>query len=468
MLDRIILAIGLLLALASPVVAQSGCSGQFKAGQYCGNVTSSQGVPGPTYQPMTNPDDLAAFTPIKRKILLGGNNVKIVVLSDSTGAHPDTQFYEWWQAQAPSYPTFTVRVFFWDLGTENYGSPTTLQTGTGCCFIDLYLAAYAGANFVNWLGSRFANAVTGIAADLFIINLGLNVAGPASTPIALRSYMDGIQSVLTQKSGTPVAMNLQQPFQNTNGMAVVNAAQYQLKNMYPGISLVDIYSKFIAAGKPSSWYLPADNTHTSAIGTAVQVAAWLAAWNAAGTALPAGNAYVPWITSFAGTNILYNGDFTDGGGYLTGWTSAGGTVTRDTVEHFPGKASSVKIVNSNTGHITQTFDATQLAMTRGKTITCMMRRRIVPGAVSSFAGVLEVFVNGKNNPGTLDSFHFNAGDGEGGYFITTLAGINIPFDAATVTISDYASGNTDAATINIDENWCGFGSGTPTFQVLYN
>lgn len=44
--------IGLLLALASPAVAQSGCGGQFAGGTLCGNRTGTQGLPGPTGSPV--------------------------------------------------------------------------------------------------------------------------------------------------------------------------------------------------------------------------------------------------------------------------------------------------------------------------------------------------------------------------------------------------------------------------------
>lgn len=45
-LNRLFAAIGLLLALASPAVAQSGCGGQAGAGKFCGNNTGATGLPG--------------------------------------------------------------------------------------------------------------------------------------------------------------------------------------------------------------------------------------------------------------------------------------------------------------------------------------------------------------------------------------------------------------------------------------
>lgn len=44
--------IGLLLALASPAMAQSGCGGQFPPNTVCANATGSQGLPGPVYFPL--------------------------------------------------------------------------------------------------------------------------------------------------------------------------------------------------------------------------------------------------------------------------------------------------------------------------------------------------------------------------------------------------------------------------------
>jgi hypothetical protein len=45
-LNRAFAAIGLLLALASSAIAQSGCGGQAGAGKFCGNNTGSTGLPG--------------------------------------------------------------------------------------------------------------------------------------------------------------------------------------------------------------------------------------------------------------------------------------------------------------------------------------------------------------------------------------------------------------------------------------
>jgi hypothetical protein len=51
-LSKLILAVGLLLGLGSPVMAQSGCTGQFLGGTLCGNPTSSLGLPGPSSTPV--------------------------------------------------------------------------------------------------------------------------------------------------------------------------------------------------------------------------------------------------------------------------------------------------------------------------------------------------------------------------------------------------------------------------------
>lgn len=50
--SKVLLLASLLLALASPAIAQSGCGGQFGGGTVCGNPLGSTGLPGPTAAPV--------------------------------------------------------------------------------------------------------------------------------------------------------------------------------------------------------------------------------------------------------------------------------------------------------------------------------------------------------------------------------------------------------------------------------
>lgn len=54
--------VGLLLALGSPAIGQSGCGGQFGAGKFCGNATGSTGLPGPVLLPAGGTTPIAGGT----------------------------------------------------------------------------------------------------------------------------------------------------------------------------------------------------------------------------------------------------------------------------------------------------------------------------------------------------------------------------------------------------------------------
>ena len=400
----------------------------------------------------TNSAEFAALTPAKRAILRNESDVSILFIGDSTSIPKWGWVYRFAQLLSTLYPRHSVYYYMWDSAADGYAKPLKMQTGSGPYSIKVFNASASGSNFNSWMGSRFANAVGALSPNLIVINVGLNVASYKDQVLQRRSFLDGIQQILTEKPGTPIAMHLQQPLTDSDLMSTVIAAQRQVKSLMPGVSLIDSYSRVVAAGRPAAWYV--DNTHFSRIGAGVALDVAKRAWLAGFTDLPA-ESFEPWIQTARSHDLLINGGFTDNSGVLSHWDLSGdGTIGLDLTDRYPGKPSSVKFTSRVPEYISQEFTAEQLAQVAGKVLTVIARVKIAPGGDQSAGLIFVRTASPSEGYFSTQSFHTIPGEGSGAFNIHIVDDIKVPEDADAVEIRIYASTSAISEGINIDEIHC--------------
>lgn len=403
----------------------------------------------------------SAFSLFRRIVAQGVSNARIIFLGDSTGNATDEFIYLFAQWLGTREPTHGVLYYAWDEGAGAYASPVSVSSGTLPLVIQVYNAAIPGINLIGWLGSRFAGAVGAVTPHAIVINTGLNVAGLENQEQQRKSFIDGIQTIMTARRFVPISMHLQQPLRDNDRMAMVNDAQRDVAAMMPGVALIDSYSKFIAANKPSAWY--ADDTHTNSAGTQVLLQSFKDAYNASGNLLPAPQELTPWFDTIRRVSLLKNGDFAAFSGALPdNWTEGGtGTVTKDTVLKYGTKPWSVRIPSTNLKFIRQILDTDQLNRVKGRVVSFAARVYVAPGGPAYAGTIYVVPTGGTFSAGVKETFRFNPGDGAGGWREIYIDNFYVPIDTTQLDIRIYASGDTTAATLNVDELHMYFGAGRP-------
>ena len=324
---------------------------------------------------------IRAISAIKKKVVEGTSDASILVIGDSTGDATTEWVYLFAQWLSSEYPTHSVDYYGWDDATTNYLAPIQISTGTGSRKITFWNASLSGSRPDSWMSDRYASAISGKSADLVIWNHGHNVALSALNQTSEADYSPWVERVQIEYPFAGTIITAQNPNRDNEAYTPKALLLGNLKDARNGVSLLDVHSRFIADGKPVSYY--SDNVHPNATGEAVWADVLKTAWMRA----PAGDEEPPEIwTATTGENLLDNGDFSDFNlATPTRWTKGGtGTCTKSVTTVYGSAPYSVKLEsNPSSVYLNQVIAAPKLALAKanGK-VSLAVRRYCEPSAVA--------------------------------------------------------------------------------------
>lgn len=267
-----------------------------------------------------------------------GRNCNLVVLGDSTGDATTEWIYLLAVKLGVDFPAFTVQYKLWDTGTNNYGSATTIQTGTGAYTLTVYNASIAGATALKFAGTYFATAVRpsamGQDPDLVMLSYGHNGSNQSERQIS----MTGVMSALVSRylPFTPVILVGQNPVTTDTSMTEkVRLFRSLASEMNYG--WIDVHAYFTQYAVPlASYYI--DTIHPNAAGSAL----WA---NCVHQAFKLNRNAV----SGAPVSTLNRGPayVADSYAAFAGWSATGLTLSRET-SIFETNGESAKLTGSGT------------------------------------------------------------------------------------------------------------------------
>ncbi len=319
---------------------------------------------------------VSSFTDVRTKVLGELEDVTILFLSDSTGTANNEWIYLFVVALGLEHPTHTVN-YYTAAGAAGAWpvSPDIVQTGTGARAINVYNAAQAGYAWMSWFdGAVFPWAIAGVSPDLLVTNLGLNNRN--FTPaVRIRQWViEATQLFLQQHPDVPIAVVLQNPIQDDDTMTVCIEEMKAAASHYPGMTLVDVHSRFLEAGKPISWYAsPSDTVHPLGDGATAYVNEMLRHWRTATERVPFGTFKPWWLDSMASIDLINNGDFrtwtTPATEMPDGWTVVGsnGTHAQSTTIVHPANPYGYSLRLNDRRKIR--WDFSDLSLVRGKLVS---------------------------------------------------------------------------------------------------
>ena len=196
-------------------------------------------------------------------------NMGILVNSDSTGNSTNewVQYFAEWLGE--TYPAYTVRIAFWNDATNSYDTLTTVSTGTGSYYMDIWNFANPGQQpFYILSPSKILNSFQKIVSttgsstiiDLTIINHGHNADLNSRQTSKVNKFLLFTEECIKMHPFSSYLIIWQNPtrdnYDNKNRVwAAVEAAK--IKN----ICIANAWDKFEALNKDSSLY--EDNVHPS-------------------------------------------------------------------------------------------------------------------------------------------------------------------------------------------------------------
>lgn len=363
---------------------------------------------------------VSSLTPVKTKILANAADVTILFIGDSTGDASHEWPYRFAQWLGAEHPTHTVQ-WHQHNGTA-YAAPVSLSAGSGARTIHVYNASVGGYHISRWMTHRYASAIGALTPDLIITNDGVNPS-TSSVDDVRRLYLGAFQQILLEKPGTPIAVALQHPFRDDDGMDSVIEALRQVAGNYPGMTLIDGHARFVEAGKPAAWY--ENNTHPNAIGSGIILDELLRHWRAARDRPPI-TAFDSWWADRADFNLIPNGDFAAFDGVLPDyWHGNGADVSKETTLVYPGKPHSVAVTGTNRT-LRYRVEGEPLRALRGKRVTLAVRV-YSPTGVHDTVGKFWCEVDGA----VAGGFSVNTGPEGAGWQWQVIDGIRLP-PAATL------------------------------------
>lgn len=371
-----------------------------------------------------------AFSAAKLAIEQDAGNVSILVVGDSTGNETTEWPYLFGQWLATEHPTHSVSYRLWNDSGNTYDAAVSLGAGSGGNTIRLWNASVAGAHPMYLIGSKLAASITATNPNLVIWNHGHNLAsaGTLSPSLARGGFLSATEQVRQALPGVPQAFFLQNPRRDDSQMAVVFEEMRDVAGDYGDVRLLDVYSRFLAAGKPAGWY--ADNVHPNSTGQAEFLAVIEATWRAARVAAyTAADAFLETV----GTNILTASNFGDGaayaGGVPTGWSAlASATVAVDAAIFDAGRSQSLKITGT-TGGSGMFLQTTNIDALKGNKATLAVRQYVPPGSASSVGRIGLLYNNGTN---TFITSPTQGDIATGGFRWNIISGVEIPSNAVHV------------------------------------
>lgn len=375
----------------------------------------------------------SAFSHVKALLETDSGDVDILVLGDSTsdGATEWCRLFSHWLTN--EYPTHSVVYRLWDDSTKTYGS-TNNSTGTGIHTLTIWNGSIGGTIAPSiTLDGRYAGMVEGVDPDVVIWNYGHNIVTSVAEIVlaydsSITPWMEMVQTTHPDARHVIITQN---PRRDDDDYAPVNAMQVAIARDKANVTLVDVYSRFIALAKDPGLYV--DNVHPSSEGSQVAHGAVTDMWSGS---LPGNYAITERWLAQGGVNLLVNGDFADfSGNTPAGWTRAASTtVTKDTTIVDNGDAYSVKLERNSgsSGNIYQILSAPALASAKASGSISLAVRMNRGAFTGSGIGRIQITVIAPS--GNFSAYPAGAWRSEGIWYWNTIRDIAIPADATSIYI----------------------------------
>lgn len=304
------------------------------------------------------------------KLTRNAEDASLMLISDSTG----TATY-WspifFAGLAARFPAYTVVTRTWSTGTDSYGSPVTIQTGTGDFTLTIYNMSISGANTATFLVPHFQTMIADVQPDYAFISLGHNEGAIARQWAP--QYLELVVSVVQACPDTAFCVVAQNPAEADTNMELRAAIYADIAAAY-GFGFIDICAIFNQNGGAAA--LDIDGVHPNPAGSALWAASVLQAFHYSNT----GNVQpgtLPWTN--VADELLVNGDFSNFTGSVpAGWVIGGGaTVTKNVTEYESPNGWSVKVQTAGAaGTIQQSIDGRRVA---GRWVTLIAREYVEDG-----------------------------------------------------------------------------------------
>jgi len=331
----------------------------------------------------------AAAARLMAKLSADQADASLVYVGDSTTAIYGTP----WttriaQKLAARFPTYTVKIAQWNTNNTpyvdpgDYGSWTTLQTGTGTHTLWVYNGGAGGTN-CRYPLTRLTNMVITPNPDLVIIDHGANELAFTSThvPDDFRAqYLCLTESIRAVVPTAPL-LCVSQHVVTTAGAPDSFLVAEMIRQVCEarGYGYLNMTQVFADLGAARTDYMQ-DTAHCNDLGQTLWAdTVWDRAFVNIST-VPQPQAPSAFVAP-VGKDVLVNGQFSafDGANAPTGWLAANVTLSKDLVnfEGTNGNNYSLKMTSTGAGvaALMQSVNAPTLARLKGKYVTLAARCR---------------------------------------------------------------------------------------------
>jgi lysophospholipase L1-like esterase len=363
-------------------------------------------------------DAVAATARLMSKLRANQTDASLVYVGDSTTAIYGTP----WTTRiatklAAQFPAYTVKIAQWNTNNTpyidpgDYGTWTTLQTGTGSHTLWVYNGGAGGTN-CRYPLTRLTNMVVTPAPDLVIIDHGANELAFTSShlPDDFRAAYLCLTESIRAAVSTASLLCVSQHVVTTAGAPDSFLVAEMIRQVCEarGYGYVNMTQVFADLGAARTDYMT-DGAHCNDLGQTL----WAdTLWSRAfvGTLTDVTPQMPSTFVNPVGKDILLNGQFGsfDGTNAPYGWVLANATLAKDTVnfEGTNGNAYSLKMTSLGTGIATlyQGVSATILARLKGKYVTLTAKvNALNPVADSSSSrGTLQLYDGTTASAGIFD------------------------------------------------------------------
>ena len=395
--------------------------------------------------------NLAAISATQRfaaKIKRNVSDVALLNLSDSTANDPTDWFYLWAVDYAPLHPTHSFVYHPWADGAGDWGTPETLQTGSGPYTVHLWNGSWAGKNCIYPLAPNFETMVASKQPDLVIISHGHN-EGAGQTDDQWRGPYLALTTSVGAACPTARIICIAQPPATANDDQAKRANVYQQVAEMGGYGFVDVHQLFVDTGDVAA--LLSDGIHPNADGSALWAALMLLVFTTA-TAQITAHSQAPSHLTSAGEQLLDNGDFAAfSGSEPDNWTKSGGantTVSKDLVNYESEQGYAVKITQTAAGgSLRQDLPLRRVA---GQYVT-LLARLLIPAGQEASAGRIGFIIT---DGGVTTTTVLRANSNGHGDFRYAIAQIRVPKTATRAQVILYCDSTTATGEVTYDRVVC--------------
>lgn len=402
------------------------------------------------------PTQTNALSPSKKKLTEDSSDLTWVFPGDSLGNAVSEFGYLFFEWLAPLYPKFTF-VYYPPNGSGGYGTPVTVQTGSGSHTFRFYNPSVAGT-LASYLmdPTRFASAFP-VTPDLVMWDYGKNhvTGGTATQPQVQGEFLGPIAQVqLTFPSANHVTVD-QYPNRTDAFMDVAHAAWVSISAadatilrvpFFEGATYVD--SDYDAGGTDNQHLSPSAN-FSKLLPILQGIWANVIAADFAASA--------PWLSQTA-ANMLDTdtaqkvGDFgldgtpgsqpgaVNGTTPPLGWTTQGTAVSvtyaKDTTIKYAANARSQNLIVTagQQPRLNRSPTATKVTLMKGQMCMFTVLKFVEAGAAATM-GRPAINFNGTGGPGVVSG---RAGGPQGGWVVECIGPFLVPSDVSTNNVTLFA------------------------------